>query len=263
MKVLFVGCGNLGSIVAKSVLQCGVSNLDVVLPHGSNDVVKVRSELGCNVYTDIPKHNDYDVIFLVVKPQTLSEILPDYGVWASKSTLIVTIAVGKSLDFYKKYFPNNPVIRVMPNINMKFGAGAAAGIATSNCADAQKQFVQNVFESAGYYAWVEDEGLIDIVAAASGSGPAYYFLFSEYLINTAVKFGLNKDVAEKLVAATLHGAGVMAKNSDNNLEELRSLVTSKKGTTEQALRVFKEGDLEGLIFKAFGAAVARAKELNE
>jgi pyrroline-5-carboxylate reductase len=110
---------------------------------------------------------------------------------------------------------------------------------------------------------VEREGLIDAVTAISGSGPAYFFLLCDSLLKTAIRFGFKPKQAELLVIKTLLGAGAIKKNNaDVPYDELIKKITSKKGTTEAALKYFSKKSFSGIVENAAKEAYNRAKEIS-
>jgi pyrroline-5-carboxylate reductase len=109
-------------------------------------------------------------------------------------------------------------------------------------------------------AWIEDEGLMDAVTAVCGSGPAYFFRLAEALAEAGRAQGLPAEVAHRLAAATLAGAGAMAA-ADPHLAALRESVTSRGGTTAAALAQFEADGLGRSVARAVEAAVVRGREL--
>jgi pyrroline-5-carboxylate reductase len=122
-----------------------------------------------------------------------------------------------------------------------------------------------ILSAVGKAVIVDDEDLIDAVTALSGSGPAYYFLLMEEMIKAGIRLGLPEDVAKDLVLQTAKGAGLLAVEADKNSESpavLRQKVTSPGGTTEAALKVFKEGKMSELVSAAINRAYERSRELS-
>jgi len=119
----------------------------------------------------------------------------------------------------------------------------------------------------GLTVWLEDENLMDAVTALSGSGPAYFFLLMEAMENAAVKLGLSNEQARLLTVQTAFGAAKMALESRDDAATLRACVTSKGGTTEQAIGVLQAHNFQDLLEQALRAAQQRseslAKELGE
>jgi pyrroline-5-carboxylate reductase len=116
-------------------------------------------------------------------------------------------------------------------------------------------------QAVGEVVWVSAEDELDVVTALSGSGPAYFFLLAELMMQGAIDAGLDCAAARRLAVATLHGAGQLAYASDGDLARLRVEVTSKGGTTEAALRTLEAADLRGIIARAVEAATRRSREL--
>ena len=113
---------------------------------------------------------------------------------------------------------------------------------------------------------LNDEGLLDAVTAVSGSGPAYFFLLMEEMVRSAEELGIPPDAAEELVYQTAKGAGVLAMMAyarNESPSELRRKVTSPGGTTEAAMRVFREGNFGGNVFGAIARARDRGRELSQ
>jgi pyrroline-5-carboxylate reductase len=115
----------------------------------------------------------------------------------------------------------------------------------------------------GEVVWVRTEDALDVVTALSGSGPAYFFLLAELMMQAATELGLDADAARRLAVATLHGAGSLAHLGDGDLARMRAEVTSKGGTTEAALKVMTAADLRGIVARALDAATRRGREMAE
>jgi pyrroline-5-carboxylate reductase len=111
--------------------------------------------------------------------------------------------------------------------------------------------------------WVEDEALINAVTAVSGSGPAYFFLMMEAMIDAAMELGLSRAVATELTLQTALGAATLAKQSEVTVADLRQRVTSPKGTTEQAIHSFEHDNIRAIVSRAMQACSNRAVELSE
>ncbi len=117
--------------------------------------------------------------------------------------------------------------------------------------------------AVGEVVWLEQESLLDVVTAVSGSGPAYFYYLVECLRNAGARLGLPTDVAAKLALHTAYGASAMAVQSDADVIELRQRVTTRGGTTQAALEQLEAGHFEQLIDKAISAATKRGQELSD
>lgn len=118
--------------------------------------------------------------------------------------------------------------------------------------------------SVGKVCWVDDENGINSVIAAAGSAPAYFFLFMEAMQQEAERMGFDSQTARALVQQAASGAAALVEaNPETPLSTLREQVTSKGGTTAEALRVFNEQQLPATVAKAMQAAVSRAQEMEK
>jgi pyrroline-5-carboxylate reductase len=109
--------------------------------------------------------------------------------------------------------------------------------------------------------WLDDEALMDVVTAVSGSGPAYFFLVLELLETEGVRLGLPPAVARRLAVETAYGAARMARETGSSPAELRAQVTSPGGTTAAALAAFQASGLPAAFQAAVLAARDRGREL--
>jgi len=127
----------------------------------------------------------------------------------------------------------------------------------------QRASATSVLSSVGESLWVDTEAELDIVTAVSGSGPAYFFLMMESLINAGVAEGLTTEVSTQLVLQTALGAAVMAKQSESDAGTLRKQVTSPGGTTQAAIEHFQSVKFEEAVGDAVNAARTRSVELSK
>lgn len=148
----------------------------------------------------------------------------------------------------------------MPNTPALIGEGAAAVAKGSLATDADLKLSRAIFDAVGISVAV-DEKLMDAVTGLSGSGPAYFFLVIEALIEAGEKVGLSYDLAAKLSMQTMLGAARLCLQGDKKPAELREMVTSPGGTTAAGLKVLNEGKISEIIIAAVEAATARSREL--
>jgi pyrroline-5-carboxylate reductase len=206
---------------------------------------------------------DKDIIVLAVKPQNIPEVLSDLKGHIKPKQLVLSIAAGVKIDTIAEGLGHKKIVRAMPNTPAQVGLGMSGWTATNAVTAAQKEQARTFLAAMGEEIFFVDENTLDIVTAVSGSGPAYFYLFAESLIESAVKLGLKRENAEKLVVQTMLGAGQLLSQSGQSPTELRRAVTSKGGTTERALKVFEDSGLAGLVTAAVRAAYRRARELGD
>lgn len=206
-----------------------------------------------------------DVVVFAVKPQLMAAVVrAARPALKGRDKLIISIAGGIRLAAIQRWlaFPARTV-RAMPNTPALLRAGATALFAGPQAGPQQRAIAEALLSSVGAVVWLEDEAQMDAVTALSGSGPAYFFYLMEAMEKTARDMGLNADQARLLTLETALGAAKMARASSADPKTLREQVTSRGGTTEQALNLFNECGLADVIGQAMRSASARSEALAE
>lgn len=203
-----------------------------------------------------------DIIVLAVKPQVLWGVCEQIADSETRQDcLFISIAAGvREQDINRWLGGNRSIIRCMPNTPALVRLGATGLFANDRVSSSQKQSAQAILDAVGISIWVEDEASLNAVTAISGSGPAYFFYFIELIGQAAEKLGLPADTAQLLAQQTALGAASMIQGKD--VAQLRAQVTSKKGTTEQAILSFQKNNLAVLVENATQAAHDRSVELG-
>ena len=206
-----------------------------------------------------------DVVVIAVKPQALKNILiPLRSVFSEKQPLIISVVAGIRATSIEQWLEQGiALIRVMPNTPALIGKGASGLYANKNVNSDQKTVAQSILDAVGLVEWVENEDDIDSITALSGSGPAYFMLFIQGLIEASVKAGIAPETAKNLAVQTAIGSAELVLSSDIPLQNLIENVTSPNGTTEQALISFSNSNLKGIIEEAFNSARKRSTELAD
>jgi pyrroline-5-carboxylate reductase len=265
MKIAFIGGGNMGEAILASLLGknfCKPKDISV------SELIETRRDYLKQKYavtvTDNSKEavNGKDVIVLAVKPQNIGDALAALKGALKPGQLALSIAAGVTIKTIKNGLAHDTIIRSMPNTPAQIGLGITGWTATKETTEEQKAWARTILGAMGKEIYFDNEAALDMVTAVSGSGPAYFYLFAETLIQAAVNIGLDIKDAETLVKQTMLGAANLVNASDKPVAELRRNVTSKGGTTEQALKVFEESGLAATVDKAVKAACRRAKELG-
>ena len=183
---------------------------------------------------------------------------------AESGVLVISIVAGmRTHDIDRWLGDKNPVVRAMPNTPALVQCSATALYANSHTTASQKDTAESVMRATGLTLWVENEALMDVVTALSGSGPAYFFRIMESLVNAGTELGLSPDQARILTLQTALGAAKLAMESSETINVLREGVTSPGGTTEQGLKVLAEYDIDTIIDKVVKAAHRRSIELAD
>ena len=202
------------------------------------------------------------VVFLAVKPQQVDEVLRDVAPCASAGHLLVSIAAGKRTAHLEALAPGLRVIRVMPNIACLVGAGANAFARGARATVDDADLVRNLLSCCGQ-AIELPENLFDAVTALSGSGPAFFALLLDGLVDGAVAEGLRREDALALARQTMLGTARLLIDRNLTPAELAAAVTSAKGTTAAGREVLETDVLADILRRTIQAAARRSRELSQ
>ncbi len=264
MIITFIGGGNMATALISGLRKSDVTELTIRVSDPSEEARGcLQSRYQAEPFTDsIAAISAADVIVLAVKPQVMPRVLEQLAGNTESQQLVLSIAAGTTLSTITRALGNEQiVIRAMPNTPALVGHGIAAICAGQNCQPHHIEQAEQVLAATGQVVLIEDESLMDVVTAISGSGPAYYFLLTEALAAAGHTLGLPAEVANKLAVHTAFGAGAMMLQSDANTAELRRRVTSPGGTTQAALETLESGAFTQLVYSAVAAATCKGQDL--
>jgi pyrroline-5-carboxylate reductase len=264
-NIALLGGGNMGRALIGGMLRRGTRPEHISV--GESSPVSRQalvSDFGITATADNAAAIDKAaIIVLAVKPQVAGAVLtPLQPALHSNRPLVISIAAGIRVAALQSWCgPGVAVVRAMPNRPALVGAGATGLFAPDGISQEQRETTERVMQAVGEVVWVATEDDIDVVTALSGSGPAYFFLLAELLVQGAIDLGLQPQAARRLAIATLHGAGQLAYSGDGDLARMRAEVTSKGGTTEAAVSQLNAAGLHDIVARALQAATRRSREL--
>lgn len=268
---LVIGAGRMGGALLKGWLADPVSGvvadrLIIIDPRPGDDARQAINSGA--MHLDVTAANlgktlaKTQTVLLAIKPQGFADIAPKIAPHLPKDALVISILAGTAMDSLRQAFPDQHVIRAMPNTPAAIGAGITAFTCDEDVTDRQQRTTVRLLKAGGTVHAVDSEHLIDVVTAISGSGPAYVFHMVEALEAAALKIGLPEAIAGDFARQTIIGAGALLSRSSLSASELRQAVTSPGGTTQAALDVLMP-ELPPLMRETVKAAFKRAKELAE
>ena len=265
IQIGFIGGGNMARSLIGGLIADGFAAKQI---HVSDPETQQLATLSARfrVHTsteNLPTAQAADVLVLAVKPQLLHAVATDLvSTIQARHPLIVSIAAGvREPDLQRWLGGGLAIVRAMPNTPALVQSGATALYANAHVTTEQRNRAESILRAVGMTLWLKDEGQMDAVTALSGSGPAYFFLIMEALEAAGVRLGLDAADARLLTLQTAFGAAKMTLESQEDASVLRARVTSKGGTTEQALKVLEAGGLAKLLDQAVAAACERSREL--
>lgn len=263
-KICFIGGGNMACALIGGLQTNGylMSDINVIEPDAEKRT-QLHGDFGVSVTEQLPSVAMADIVVLAVKPQQLRDLSIFLGSLLQKQ-LLISIAAGiRAKDIARWLGGYQSIIRVMPNTPAQIQLGVSALYAMPEVTQAQHVQAETILKAVGEILWLDEEAKMDAVTAISGSGPAYVFYFIEAMQQAALELGLNQDQAKILSLQTFIGASKLAQQSHESPATLRSQVTSKGGTTEQAILTMESATVKSSIIKAAKAAAARSEELGD
>jgi len=278
-RIAIIGGGNIGEALLSGLLRSGRQVKDIVVaervPARARHLSEKYSVLVTNVADAVENAN---FVVVAVKPSDVESVSEEISAAVARDEagsvehVFVTVVAGVSTTYFEAKLPAGaPVIRVMPNAPIVVGAGVSALAAGRFASPEQLKEAATVFGSVGGVLTVP-ESQLDAVTGVSGSGPAYFFLMVEALVDAAVAVGMSRADATKLVVQTIAGsAALLLERVDENGESgdidttptrLRAAVTSPAGTTAAGVAELERGGLRAAVAAAVVAAKNRAGQLG-
>ncbi|WP_186273851.1 pyrroline-5-carboxylate reductase [Mycobacterium kubicae] len=283
-RIAIIGGGSMGEALLAGLLRSGRQVKDLVLAERVPERAKYLSQTYSVLVTSVKEAVESATFVVVaVKPADVDAVMGDLAAAAaaadddSAEQVFITIAAGITLTYFESKLPaGTPVIRAMPNAAALVGAGVTALAKGRFVSPEQLAEASSLFDAVGGVLTVA-ESQMDAVTAVSGSGPAYFFLLVEALVEAAVAVGLSRQVANDLTVQTMAGSAAMllermdqdrgraegeSLRVDTSAFELRALIASPGGTTAAALRELERGGFRATVDAAVQAAKTRSEQLR-
>jgi pyrroline-5-carboxylate reductase len=278
-RIAIIGGGNIGEALLSGLLRSGRQVNDIAVAERVPSRMRYLSETYPVLVTNVADAvKSADFVIVAVKPSDVDSVTDEIADAVARDKadsvehVFVTVVAGVSTAYFEAKLPAGaPVVRVMPNAPMVVGAGVSAIAKGRFATQEQLDEVSAVFDSVGGVLTVP-ESQLDAVTAVSGSGPAYFFLMVEALVDAGVAAGLSRPVATDLVVQTMAGSAAMllerveeggvAADVDTTPARLRATVTSPAGTTAAGLAELERGGLRAAVIAAVAAAKSRAGQLG-
>ena len=284
-RIAIIGGGSIGEALLSGLLRAGRQVKDLVVAERMPERAKYLADTYSVLVTSVAEAvENATFVVVAVKPADVESVMGELAraVAAaevdSAEQVFVTVAAGVTVTYFESKLPaGTAVVRAMPNAAALVGAGVTALAKGRFVTQAQLEEVSAVFDSVGGVLTVP-ESHMDAVTALSGSGPAYFFLMVEALVDAGVAAGLSRQVATDLTAQTMAGSAAMllermasdqavegeapGTRADATAAQLRATVTSPGGTTAAALRELERGGLRVAVDAAVQAAKRRSEQLR-
>ncbi len=265
-KLTVLGTGKMGEALVGGLLASGWREpAEITCTARGEDRLKELAERhGVDVTVDnAAAVRGADVIVIAVKPQDIEPLLTEVSPYISGDQTVLSVCAAIPTAFIERRLGENvPVVRAMPNTPSVVHEGMAGIAAGRHATEAHLETCREILTHVGRVVTVP-ESYLDAVTAISGSGPAYFALLAEAMIEAGILLGLSREISTDLVVQTMLGSAKMLRDSHMHPVELREMVTSPGGTTIRAIRVLEQSGVRAAFLNAIQAAMERSQELAQ
>jgi pyrroline-5-carboxylate reductase len=264
--VAFLGGGRMGEALVSGLIRSGGRTADEIMVTNRREERSRELAERYGITTTLSNAEAAawaDVLVLMVKPQDMDALLSEIREHVTPDDLIVSFAAGIRTSFVEKRLPDEvSVVRVMSNIAVLVDEAMSVVAAGSHSTEAHLEVAEELLGYVGKVLRLKETHL-DSITATSGSGPAYFFLLAEAMIEACILLGLSRDIATELIIQTMLGSAKMLRDTGKHPVELREMVTSPGGTTIAAIRHLEEAGVRAAFLNAIDAARKRSAELAQ
>ena len=264
MTVAVIGAGKIGELVLSGLLRAGWPATELlVTTRRSERAAELSGRYGVRAVDNLTAVAEADVLAISVKPQDAGALLAEIGAKVPPDKLVISLCAGLPTSFFAARLADGvPIVRVMTNTPALVDQAMTAISAGPHATGAHLAVAEEMFQPLGSTIRVP-ESQQDAVTALSGSGPAYFYLLVEAMIDAGILLGLPRQVAHELIVQTAIGSAVMLRDSGEHPVTLREAVTSPAGTTISAIRELENHGVRAALLAALEAARDRAREIAE
>ncbi len=266
LNISVIGAGAMGEAIIGGLLRRELVAATQVLacdPH-ENHLREVQVRHGIHTSTDNVAAVQWgQIVIFAVKPQQLTRVLQPLRGTLRRDALVISIVAGATISTFATALDHHAVVRSMPNTPAMIGEGMTVWTASAEVNAQQRDRARTVLSALGHELFVDNETYLDMSTALNGTGPAYFFLMMEAMIDAGVHMGLSRRIAEELVLQTMLGTVRYAQQSGLHPAQLRNAVTSPGGTTSAALSELERGGIRTVLADAIWAAYRRSVELGK
>jgi pyrroline-5-carboxylate reductase len=263
-RVAILGCGKIGEALVSGLLSSGWREPGEIVVTGRRQarIDELRERHGVEAsLSNSEAASGAGLLVLAVKPQDFESLLDEIGPSLVPEQTVLSIAAAiPTWTIERRVAPSIPVVRAMPNAPSTVHEGIAGICAGAHASDEHLAIAEECLSHLGAVVRVP-ERYLDAVTAVSGSGPAYFALLAEAMIEAGILLGLSREISTQLVVQTMLGTGVLLRDAKMHPVELREAVTSPGGTTIRAIHELEQAGVRAAFLNAIQAAMERSREL--
>jgi len=263
-RVAILGAGTIGESLLAGLLSAGWRTPDEIVATGRREerLAELGERYGVSTTLSNPEAvTGASLVVIAVKPQDFDVLLGEIGGLLDPAQTVLSIAAAiPTAAIEQRLAPGVPVVRAMPNAPATVHEGIAGICAGAHAGDEHLNIAEDVLSHLGAVVRLPEHAM-DAVTAVSGSGPAYFALLAEAMVEAGILLGLSREVTTKLVVQTMLGTAKLLRDEHMHPVELREAVTSPGGTTIRAIRELENAGVRAAFLNAIQAAMERSREL--
>jgi pyrroline-5-carboxylate reductase len=265
MKIAIIGFGEMGSLICKQLIELNVcSPKEFTVTRTDQSALKVQSDsLGVIAgNSNLVAANGAEIIILAVRPQVMPEILKELQPGIANHQVIISIAAGFGIDYYERFFPNNPIFRVVPNPYIESRLGIVAYSKNAKCNPKDVAMLRKLFGPlCESLIEITDSQMHAVTVLSSCSSAIYSYIFDS-MQKAALKNGLTVDTARKIILESAKAASEHALLSGEAFEAVVNRASTPNGVTLEGTKALDENNVDVLISKAIQKMIDRSKEIG-
>jgi pyrroline-5-carboxylate reductase len=263
-RVAILGVGTIGESLLRGLLSGGWRQpSEIVATVRSEERAAELAELhGIRAtVSNAEAVTGAELVVIAVKPQDFDALLGEIGGLLSPEQTVLSVAAAiPTAAIEERVAPGVPIVRAMPNRPATVHEGIAGVCAGAHAGDEHLTLAEEALSHLGAVVRVPEQ-YMDAVTAVSGSGPAYFALLAEAMIEAGILLGLSREISTQLVVQTMLGTARLLRDEHIHPVELREQVTSPGGTTIRAIRELERSGVRAAFLNAIQAAMERSREL--
>jgi len=258
MRIAIIGCGIMGTGIAELLSS---SHQMLLYDRDWNRTQELAKKVNGKPCRDLEETvENAQIIFLAIKPQNLKEAAPGIKSHLKKDHVVISLLAGTPLSILKQYFPKCHLVRIMPNLAMRYGEGVIGIVESPNMSAELRKMLEELLTPLGMIYWLK-ENQVDALTSLTGSGPAFILTLIEAMIEAGVAMGFQAQDAQDLTLQMLKGCLTLMQKTGEHPAELKWQIASPNGTTIAGIRVLEREKVRSGLMEAFLAAYDRAQEM--
>jgi pyrroline-5-carboxylate reductase len=262
-RIAILGAGRIGEALVSGLVSSGWTDI-VATTRSDARAAELRERYGIETTTsNIDAAAGAGIVVISVKPQDIDVLLEQIRDTLTPEQTVLTIAAAMTTAYIEARLPEGvPVVRAMPNAPSTVHEGMAGLAGGAHASEDDLALAEDVLTHLGRVVRVP-ESAMDAITALSGSGPAYFALLAEAMIEAGILLGISREISTTLVVQTMFGTAKQLRDEKMHPVELREAVTSPGGTTIAAIRELEQAGVRAAFLNAIQAAMTRARELAQ